>query len=170
MREPWYKRVIEKYGKKALLSAIVSILVTALFSLWYFASGRSFVWHSISPIPQPGFLDEELYGAIALLTIGAFLYYVVKLWLILKFICKDIFNSWDLYNFVKAIVWTGLVLITQFVIVPTTVDWANAIISFFYNSWLWLLYVSPSLGVLALIFVVVLSIQIILKKELPKLP
>jgi hypothetical protein len=154
MRKPWYEKTVEKYGKKALWSAVVSIAVTALFSFWYFASGRSFAWHSISPIPQPGFLDSELYGAIAFLTIGAFLYYVVKLWLILKIICKDILGSWDLYNGVKAIVWFILLLVTQFYIVPTIIDWANAIVSFFYNMWFLLLYVFPPLGILLIGFLI----------------
>lgn len=144
----WYEKAVEKYGKKALSSAIGSVAITALFSFWYFASGRSFMWHSISPIPQPGFLDSELYGAVAFMTIGAFLYYVVKLWKILKIICVDVLNSWELYNGVKGIVWAILLLITQFYIVPTIIDWANAIVSFLYNMFFLFLYIFPPFGIL----------------------
>jgi hypothetical protein len=152
MKTPWYKKILEGHGREALHSAIVSVAITIAFSFWYFASGKSFEWHSISPIPQPGFFASEFYGAFAFVTIGAFLYYVVKLWKGIYFVCVEIFGSRKLYRDIKAVVWVVLVLITQFYIVPTVIDWANAILSFFYNMWFLFLYTFPPLGIFLAIF------------------
>lgn len=135
------------------------------FSLWYFIQGKPFEWHSISPIPQPDLLPREVLSYIAFFTIGAFLYYVVRLWQILKFICKDILDSWELYNFVKVIVWIALLLFTQFYLVPTAVNWLNAVISFFYNLWFLLLYISPALAILLLVFTSALFLPKIIKSK-----
>jgi hypothetical protein len=152
MHEPWYKRILKGKKDEVIRSTIISIVIAVAFSLWYFMSGKPFEMHSISPIPQPGFLPSELYSALAFVTIGAFLYYVVRLWQILKFICVDMFKNWDLYNFVKAVVWAILVLWTQFYLVPTVVDWLNASISFLFNAWLFTLYIYPPIGILVIVF------------------
>jgi len=151
-----YKKIFEDNKKEITRSALISLAITIAFSLWYFFTGKPFEPHSISPIEQPGLLSREILSYIAFGTIGAFLYYVVRLWQILKFICKDILNSWELYNAVKVIVWTILLLFTQFYLVPTAVDWLNAVISFFYNVWLLILYIYPPLGIFLLVFFVAL--------------
>lgn len=149
-----YKKIFQKNKKEIIHSAVISLVIVIGFSLWYFITGKSFEWHLISPISQPGLLSREVLSYIAFGTIGAFLYYVVRLWQILKFICKDIFNSWPLYNSVKKIVWIILLFFTQFYLVPTAVNWSNHIISFFYNIWFLILYICPLLGTLIFSFLV----------------
>lgn len=151
-----YKKIFQENKREIIRSAIISLVITIVFSFWYFITGKSFEWHPIAPISQPDLLSREVLSYIAFATIGAFLYYVVRLWQILKFICKDIFNSWPLYNMVKKIVWVILLVFTQFYLVPTAVNWSNHIISFFYNIWFLILYIYPILGILILSFFIVI--------------
>jgi hypothetical protein len=160
MKEPWYKKTIEENKKEVILSAIISLSITFIFSLWHYASGKPFGWHSISPISQPGFLAVEFYGIIAYFTIGAFLFYVLRFWQFLKLICVDGFGSWKLYNDAKWIVRVILALITQFYIVPTVVNWANVVISFFYNMWFLLLYAYPPIVIFLAIFSILIYLAI----------
>jgi len=151
-----YYNFFQENKREIIRSAIISLVITIAFSLWYFITGKSFEWHPITPISQPDLLSREVLSYIAFATIGAFLYYVVRLWQILKFICKDILNSWPLYNLVKKIVWIILLVFTQFYLVPTAVNWSNHIISFFYNIWFLILYVYPIVGILILSFFIVI--------------
>ena len=162
-----YKKIFQENKKEIVRSAIISLAITIGFSLWYFITGKPFEWRSIAPISQPDLLSREILSFIAFSTIGAFLYYVVRLWQILKFICKDVLNSWSLYNFVKKIVWFILLLFTQFYLVPTAVNWSNHIISFLYNMWFLILYLYPLVGILILSF----SVSIFfLKKQIIAIP
>ena len=148
----WYKKVLTENKKEIITSAIISLVITLAFSVWYFRTGKGFEWRTISLVSQPNWLGREFYSLLAFATIGAFLYYVVRLWQILKFICKDILGSWSLYNGVKKIVWAILILITRFYLVPTVVIWLNAVISFFYNIAILFLYLMPLVGIFLLVF------------------
>lgn len=148
----WYKKVLVENKKEITYSVTISIMVTFAFSLWYFATGKPFEWRTINPIEQPSLLYREFYSAFVFVTVGAFLYYVVKLWKFLYFIFVTVLRSRELYELVKWVVWTSLILTTYFYVVPIVVGVLNAVISFFYNTAFLLLYLFPPLGVLAAVF------------------
>ena len=139
----WYRDALEKNKKEIVKSAVFSMLSTFIFSIWYFLSKKSFEWHSISPISQPSLLAREFYSALVFVTIGAFLYYVVKLWKILYFVIVEIMGSRELYKFVKSLIWIFLILTMYFYIVPKVVDFLNVTISVVYNISILLLYLFP---------------------------
>lgn len=161
----WYKKALIKYKKELIQSTVISLLISFLFSLWYFASGKSFEWQSIAPISQPSIFIRYLYSAFTFVTIGAFLYYVIELWKGLHFIFVTVLGSWKLYNSVKWLVWTALILITYFYIVPTVVKILNTVISFFFNIAMFLFYLFPIIGSFVIIFIVSAYIFIYLKER-----
>jgi len=150
----WYKKVLKKYKKEIVKSTVSSIVVTLMFSFWYFTSGNSFKWETISPISQPSIFARYFYSAFAFITVGAFLYYVVRLWKGLYIIFGKILGNYPLYEFVKWIVWTLLILITYFYIVPTVVNILNVVISFIYNMSILMLYLYPPVGILGGVFII----------------
>ncbi len=161
----WYKKILEEKKKEIVVSAIISIVITSIFSIWYFIIGKSFEWRSISPISQPSLFHRYFYSAFVFFTIGAFLYYVVKLWKILYFIFVKILNARRLYNLIKGFLWTILILLAYFYIVPTIVDILNAIISFFYNILILFMYLLPLVGVFLLVFLSSYGVYIIFKQK-----
>ena len=114
MHMTWYKKVLAENKKEIITSAIISIVITLAFSVWYFITGKDFEWRTISPISQPSLLHRYFYSAFVFVTIGAFLYYVVKLWKILHFIFVKTLGAWGLYKLVKWLLWTSLILLTYF--------------------------------------------------------
>jgi len=150
-----YKKVF-KENKKIICSLLVSLIITIAFSFWYIVRGEPFEWISITPISQPDLLSRVVLSSLTFITVGAFLYHIARLWQFLKFICKDIFNSWPLYNFVKSVVWIALVFFTGFYLVPIIVNWINFIISFFYNFFSLILFLSPLFGVFVVSFLIII--------------
>jgi len=161
----WYKKVLVENKKKIITSAIISIVITLAFSVWYFITGKGFEWRTISPISQPSLLHRYFYSAFVFVTIGAFLYYVVKLWKFLYFIFVTILRSWELYRLVKWVLWTSLILATYFYIFPAIVNILNAVISFFYNIAILLLYLAPSVGICLIIFLSGYGIYALIKRK-----
>jgi hypothetical protein len=164
----WYKQALAENIKEIVRSAIISIVITLAFSLWYFITGKGFEWKAISPIEQPSLLFRWFYSAFVFSTIGAFLYYVVKLWKFIYFVCVKILGSWKLYELVKYVLWTFLILLAYFYIIPAIVKILNAIISFLYNLAILFLYLFPPIGVLLLIFVSGYIIHIVIKRVVNK--
>ncbi len=106
----------------------------------------------LSYIP-PSLLCRGFYSAFVFVTIGAFLYYVVKLWKLIYFICVTILRSRELYKLVKCALWMFLIVVTYLYIFPVITKVFNAGISFFYNIMVLFLYLLPSVGVFIIIFV-----------------
>lgn len=143
----WYNDTLTKYGKEIKQSTIASFVLSLVFLIYTYSAGHTFSWQEINPIEQPTIFARYFYSAFTFVTIGAFLYYVVKLWKGLHFILVKVLGSWELYNGIKAIVWLGLVAVTYFYIVPAIVGIMNAVLSFFYNIFNLILYLSSTLGV-----------------------
>jgi len=168
MTMSWYKKILTENKKGIIQSAIISLVITLAFSIWYFISGNCFEWKTISPISQPSLLYRQFYSAFVFVTIGAFLYYIVKLWKFLYFILVKILRSWGLYELIKWALWTFLILITYFYIVPIVVDILNAVISFFYNLAILLLYLFPPIGIFLIVFLSGYAIHIVTKRMIDK--
>lgn len=161
----WKKDKLIKYKKEIIQSAIASFVISLVFLLYTYIIGNVFSWQSISPFEAPSILNRIFYTTFTFFTIGAFLYYVIKFWKILRFICVDIFNSWGLYNLAKALVWPVLVVTSYFYIVPTFINVLNKISSFLFNIFNFLLYLAPFLGICLILFILGSYIFITFKKN-----
>ncbi len=150
----WHKKVLKENRNEIGYSAAFSFIIALGYLLWVYFHGSVFEWRSISPLEQPSLIEREFYSAFVFVTVGAFLYYVVKLWKFLYFVFVKTLHDRKLYEAVKYVVWTGLILLTYFYIVPIVVDILNAIISFFYNIFNLILYLSPTIGIFAILCVV----------------
>lgn len=161
----WKKDILIKYKKEIIQSAIISFIISLFFLIYTHSMGSTFSWKSISPFEAPSILNKTFYTLFTFSTIGAFMYYVLKFWKILRFICVDIFNSWDLYNLAKALVWPTLVAVSYFYIVPTFINVLNKISSFFFNIFNLLLYLTPSIGVCLILFILGFYVFVKIKKD-----
>jgi hypothetical protein len=162
----WCNKVLAENKKEIITSAIISIVITLAFSVWYFITGKGFEWKTINPIEQPSLLNRYFYSAFVFSTIGAFLYYVVKLWKGLYFIFVKMLRSRELYELIKWALWTSLILLTYFYIMPVIVKILNAVISFFYNITILLAYLSPPIGIFLIVFLSGYGIYMAIKGKL----
>ncbi len=161
----WYKKVLTENKKEIIISAIISLIITLAFSVWYFITGKGFEWKEINPISQPSLLNRYFYSAFVFSTIGAFLYYVVKLWKGLYFVFVRTLRSRELYELIKWLLWTSLILLTYFYIMPAIVEVLNAVISFFYNVAILLLYLAPPVGIFLFVFLSGYGVYALLKRR-----
>jgi hypothetical protein len=42
IHEPWYRKVLRKHKDEIIKSTVISIVITVIFSLWYFSLGKTF--------------------------------------------------------------------------------------------------------------------------------
>jgi hypothetical protein len=162
----WVRDVLIKYKKEIIQSTITSFVIALVFLLYTYFIGNIFTWHKITPIEQPSILDRYFYSAFTFSTIGAFLFFVVKLWKGLYFIFVKVLGMKDLYILIKALLWFGLVLVSYFYLVPFTINVLNNVISFFFNIINFILYLSPTLG----IFLILSIIGVYFLKEIRSKP
>lgn len=150
-RQPWYERALNEKRVEIVRSALFFLIFTVSISFWYFFSGQSFEWTPISPIEAPSFPYRLLYSALVFVTLGASLYYLgFYKWLYSFF--RGVRGGYRDYKELKRLIWTSLIMLMFFVIVPMVVKILNSVISFFYNVYVLILYVFPSLAISALIF------------------
>jgi len=161
----WYKKVLAEKKKEIITSAIISIVITLAFSVWYFITSKGFEWKEINPISQPSLLNRYFYSAFVFTTIGAFLYYVVKLWKGLYFVFVRTLGNRELYKLIKWLLWTSLIFLTCFYIMPAIVEVLNTVISFFYNTAILLLYLVPPVGIFLLAFLSGYGVYTLLKRR-----
>jgi hypothetical protein len=151
--EPWFVRVINDKGREVLLSALTFVLFLLIVAIRHYFTGKTFEWESISPIEAPGLLPRMFYSALVFIGPGWFLYHKLKFW---KFLYEPYRGggraAYREYKKLKAFVWVSLILIMYFIIVPSIVDLLNAIISFFYNLFILVLYLIPPLAITTLLY------------------
>lgn len=148
----WRDKVLKKHKKEVILSATFALTLALAITLWHYFTGKGFEWQSISPIEQPGLLPRLFYSALVFAVPGWFLYHKLNFW---KFLYAPYRgggrSAYREYKKLKAGVWGLLILLMYFVIVPFVVDILNAIISFFFNLYVLVLYLLPSLAISLLV-------------------
>ncbi len=92
-------------------------------------------------VPEPSIFSRLLYSALTFVTLGALLYRL-KFYQMLYRISGD----WRSFQEAKKIVWIALVGLMFFIIVPTTVNLMNHVLSFGYNVLNLLFYLCPPLA------------------------
>lgn len=151
-RETWYKRILREKKKEVLASAAFVILFSLAISLWSFFTGKAFEWQSISPVEAPALLPRLFYSALVFVSLGALLYYTGFYKFLYSFFRGGGRAGYRDYVAAKGFIWGVLILIMYFVIIPFVVDVLNGIISFFYNIFNLVLYLSPSFAISAIMF------------------
>lgn len=147
----WYKKYLTQYKKEIIISATFTFVFTTFLSLWHYALGKSFIWREIDPIPQPHEFVRFIYSALVFVTFGAFLYWIRFYQFLYSVIVRGL-RDWRLYKDIKAIIWTSLILVMYFFVVPKVIDCLNSTISIIYNLFIFILYLLPPL-LLTLTFV-----------------
>jgi len=148
----WHEKILKKHRKEIVLSAVFALVLALTIALWHYFTGKSFEWQDINPIDEPGLVPRLFYSALVYVTLGWFLFHKLKFW---KFLYAPYRGGgrrdYREYQKLKAGVWGLLILLMYFVIVPFVVDLLNAVISFFFNLYVLLLYLLPSLAITLLI-------------------
>lgn len=147
----WYKKALTNKRREVVSSVVFVVLFGLVITIWHYATGQSFEWHTISPIEEPGLLPRLFYSALVYVTLGAFLY-EFGFYKALYALYRGTRGGYRAYKEMKALIWLGLILGMYFIIVPFVIRLLNAVISFFYNLFALILYLSPPFGIAVLIF------------------
>jgi len=161
MKKLWYRTVLVARTKEVFSSAVPYAVLLLVLLLWRFALGVKFQWVEVSPLSQPDFFVRSFYSAFTFCTLG-FLLYEARFYKVLHDIVVKGFGMWDLYNFIKAVVWLFLMYLSYEYIVPVLFAVLNTSASILYNAAAFVLYVLPPVGislVLVVIYVLVRSSQ-----------
>jgi hypothetical protein len=137
----WHKREVKKFVNETFNTTVFSLIFLFSLSIWHFFLGQDYQWQSITPVPEPSIFSRLLYSALTFVTLGALLY-KLKFYQVLYHISGD----WRSFQEAKKIVWVVLVGLMFFIIVPTTVNIMNHILSFGYNILNLIFYLCPPLG------------------------
>lgn len=140
----WYKRILVKHKKEVVTSTIFTIIFILFLSIWHYALGKNFIWREINPIPKPSEFIRFIYSALVFVTFGWFLYWI-RFYKFLHSIIVRGLRDWKLYKDTKAIIWSSLILVMYFFVVPTVIDFLNSTISIIYNLLVFILYLLPPL-------------------------
>jgi hypothetical protein len=160
----WHKKALLENTKTIVSSATTYIIFAFVLLLWHFALGIKFEWQTISPLSAPSIFVRVFYSAFTFCTIGLFLY-VIKFYKVLHDIVVKTLGMWELYNFIKAVLWAFLMYISYAYLVPWLFDVLNASISILFNIANLVLYVLPPVGIALILSIVYLLSNKKLKYE-----
>jgi hypothetical protein len=141
----WYENTLTKYRKELIQAGSASFVISLAYLLCMHFLGHSFVWKNISPIDQPSILVRVFYSALVFILPGRWLLDAGFYKTLYDVIARKLGMKW-LYDPSKYVLWTSMIVLMYFV-VKYIVDVINAVISFFYNIFNLILYLSPSIGV-----------------------
>lgn len=162
----WHTKVLKEYKKEIMYSAAFSFVVALGYLIWSHLQGSVFVWQSISPIEQPSILVRVFYSALAFAVPG-YLLYVAGFYKFLHNVIIRGLRDWQLYRGIKAVIWVGLIFL-MYEVFGVIVSIMNAVLSFFYNIFKLVLYISPGIGVFLILTVGAYGVA--LTKKRLKLP
>ena len=154
----WHKKVLLKNAKEIINSGTTYMILALVFLLWHFALGIKFEWQTISPLSAPSVFVRVFYSAFTFCTLGLFLY-VIKFYKVLHGIVVKTFGMWELYNFIKAILWVFLMYISYAYLVPWLFNVLNASISVLFNIANLVLYALPPVGIALVLSIIYLLIK-----------
>lgn len=153
----WYETILKENKKEAISSAIFSIAVSCIFSLWYFWNKEAFHWKDLDPFSSP--LSYAFYSALVFVGPGSYLYHKTKvyihLWKIRKF-------DYHLHKDVKRVFWWTMVA-GMAVVVYLIVTALNLLVSLVYNLTFVTLHLLPLVGMLAGTFLICYFLFTLLK-------
>ncbi|MFA5997553.1 MAG: hypothetical protein WC791_03645 [Candidatus Paceibacterota bacterium] len=159
----WHKNTLLKYKKEITQSAVASFFLALVYAVCSWHLGNTFIWESISPIEQPSIFVRGLYSALAFILPGALLYEIGYYKILHDIIVKG-FGLWWLYNLIKAVTWIALMALMYFVF-GLAIDVLNTIASISVNSFKFILYISPTLGLFLFLTIFISYIYSRIKEE-----
>lgn len=142
----WYRKVLLKNAKEIVSDGTTYAILALVFLLWHFALGIKFEWQHIAPLSEPSIFVRAFYSAFTFCTLGLLLY-VLRFYKVLHDIVVKAFGMWELYNFIKAVVWLFLMYISYAYLVPWLFNILNASASFLFNIANLVLYALPPVGI-----------------------
>ncbi len=149
----WHKKVLLKNAKEIASSATTYIILALVLLLWHFALGIKFEWQAISPLSEPSIFVRAFYSAFTFCTLGLLLY-VIRFYKVLHDIVVKAFGMWELYNFIKAMLWLFLMYISYAYLVPWLFSILNASVSVLFNIANLVLYVLPPVGISVILSII----------------
>jgi hypothetical protein len=159
----WCKKYLIQYKKEIVVSTTFTIVFTLFLLLWHYFLGKDFAWREIDPIPKPQEFVRFIYSALVFITFGAFLYWI-KFYKFLHLAIVRGLKDWKLYKDIKSIIWTSLILVMYFFVVPKVIDFLNSTISVIYNLSVFILYLLPPL--LSSLIIVIAGILLVKKYKI----
>jgi hypothetical protein len=132
----------------------VTLFILLAMTIFQLLNGSPFVWRNIEPMDQPGLFARLLYSALTFVTIGALLYFIRFYQLLSSLFGHDRQG----YRSAKKLIWLGLMYLMFTVLVPTGVNILNTILSFVYNIFVLMLYLSPIASSI-LVVIIIISIH-----------
>lgn len=148
----WNKKALKEHRKEIIYSAVSSFVISLGYLIWSHFQGSVFMWQSISPIEQPSILVRVFYSALAFAVPG-YLLYVAGFYKFLHNVIVRGLRDRQLYRGIKAVIWLGLIFL-MYEVFGVIVSIANAVISFFYNIFNLVLYISPGIGIFLILTIV----------------
>jgi len=136
-------------------SGTTYVILAFVLLLWHFALGIKFEWQTISPLSAPSVFVRVFYSAFTFCTIGLFLY-VIKFYKVLHNIVVKAFGMWELYNFIKAVLWLFLMYISYAYLVPWLFNVLNTSMSILFNIANLVIYALPPIGIALILSIVYL--------------
>src|SRR3989344_3578934 len=149
----WYKKELEENKREIIKGALISLAVTAAFSLWYFITGESFTLKEYRFISEPT-LAPRLLSALVFASFGRILYELKFYYILYMIMVVFLRVKKAAYEEFKKLLWHLMMAFVGFVVVPWIIDVLNKVISFFYNIWVFVLYVLPPVAVLICVFLI----------------
>jgi len=147
----WHKKILAKHKAKIISLAAGIVALISAFSLWRFALGKTFEWINIAPLHTP--FSYAFYSTLVFVGPGAYLYYFTDFYKDLWYFFRHTLSSPGLHKNVKWAIWVSMVA-AMFFVVKAVFDLINTIVSFLYNIFFLILYLSPSIGVAIIVFAV----------------
>mgnify|MGYP000648566772 CR=1 FL=1 len=165
MKKPWYQTVLITQTKEVFSSAVPYTVLLLVLLLWRFALGVPFQWVEVKPLSEPEFFVRAFYSAFTFFTLG-YLFYAARFYKVLHDVVVKGFGMWDLYNFIKAVVWLLLMFVSYQYIVPALFTVLNTSATVLYNIAAFVLYALPPVG----ISLVLVAIYVLVRSSQRKLP
>lgn len=154
----WHKKVLVKNAKEIISSGTTYVILALVFLLWHFALGIKFEWQTISPLSEPSIFVRSFYSAFTFGTLG-FLLYIAGFYKVLHDIVVKTFRMWELYNFIKAVLWLCLMYISYAYLVPWLFKVLNFSMSALFNIANLVLYAIPPVGIALVLSIVYLLLK-----------
>jgi len=164
MKEPWHKKILREYKQEVIKAAIIALVSSCVFGLIYYFLGRGYELRQVH-LPEPT-LTLRLLSGLVFSSLGRILY-KLKFYYVLKIILVYILRLKELYDFLKGIIWYFLMFIMGYYIVPWVMNVINFILTILLNAGMFLVYISPHVGVFIVAFLLTFYF---LKKKSAKNP
>ena len=158
MYHNWYKKILLKNAREIISDGSTYAILALVLLLWHFVLGIKFEWQHIAPFSEPSFFVRAFYSAFTFGTLG-WLLYELYFYKVLHDIVVKTFGMWELYNFIKAIIWLFLMYVSYAYLVPWLFSALNTATSILFNIASLVLYLFPPAGITLIVSIIYLILK-----------